>query len=222
MAKVKHDEFNKYLDRIGYTNKARFKWLLGRLNQYRKDRGERWVQEKWDLVCGELAVFTTGEDAVPGYGLIAQSGGTLQEKPSRADAQSILSRSLEAIEHAMEHKPIINLERVQSQPTLLWFEARGRYIRQEQYDASATWLTRVLDGPLAKMIEEHSDRLQRCPAMLPHEEHQCGNFFLKAKRGKFCSTACASREMARAKRMRDEKASQTRKKKGARHGKKGR
>lgn len=211
-ASPRDDEFNKYLARVGYAQKDRWKWLLRRVNHYRIDNGESWLRSEWDIVCGELAAFTLGKTSAPGWGVIALSGGVFTDKPTHAEAKAVLDSCLRKIEDAVDHKPVL-LPAVRIESRLDWDEQTSHYHRSEVYDDLTTWLDRVL-YPLAQMVYEDGQRLRRCPSQQPHGPHPCANLFLHAKRGKYCSSTCTSREMSRARYLREEDAKRVQARKG--------
>lgn len=211
-ASPRDDEYNKYLTRVGYAKQDRWKWLLRLVNRYRIDHGESWLHSEWDIVCGELAAFTLGKTSAPGWGVIAQTGGVFTEKPTHAEAQAVLDSCLRKIEDAADHKPV-EFPAVRVVSRLDWNEKTSHYNRSEVYDDRTTWLDRVL-YPLAQMMRDDGDRVRRCPSQQPHGPNPCANLFLHAKRGKYCSSTCTSREMSRARYLREEDAKRVQARKG--------
>lgn len=211
-APPRDDEYNKYLTRVGYAKKDRWKWLLRLVNRYRKDHGESWVDGEWDIVCGELAAFTLGKTSAPGWGVIALTGGVFTEKPTHAEANAMLDSCLRKIEDAADHK-LVEFPAVRVVSRLDWNEKTSHYNRSEVYDDRTTWLDRVL-YPMAQMMRDDGDRLRRCPSQQPHGPNPCANLFLHAKRGKYCSSTCTSREMSRARYLREEDAKRVQARKG--------
>jgi hypothetical protein len=119
-----------------------------------------------------------------------------------------------------EHHRTISLTPFLRKQTIKWDATAGQYRLKETWDDldRATWEDRARYA-VAHLLKAEGHRIQRCPSALPHEGKRCANYFLKSKRQKYCSKTCTSREMPRAKRLRDERPSQTRVKKGARqHG----
>jgi hypothetical protein len=195
-------DFDKYLNRVGRSSKEQWKWLLRVVNDYRKDKGESWLPGEWDIVCGELAAFTLGDRSLPGYGAMTMTKGKFDNPPKQADAKEILDTVLKLVDAAVEHRPV-TLQTLSIQPSLHWKDQLGRYVLSAGCDEDATWPDRVL-YPLAQLVSEEGHRLRRCLSKRPHEGKACDNYFLKAKRGKYCGPACTSREMSRAKRLREQ------------------
>ena len=78
---------------------------------------------------------------------------------------------------------------------MTWDSRTDRYHLWEEIEG-ATWEDRARYA-LGQLLKEDGHRLRQCPAKLPHSRKACRSFFLKAKRGKYCSRPCASREMTR-------------------------
>ncbi|MEP6960004.1 MAG: hypothetical protein ABI980_14845, partial [Nitrospirota bacterium] len=138
----------------------------------------------------------------PGWGAITLTNGVLDDKPSSAQVAIVLDRFIEMVEAVANGQPL-TLNKICITPSLLWLEPKGPCVLFQEVDDRASWLDRCA-YPLAKMLSEDGPRLRRCPSKLAHDRHECLNFFIKAKRGIYCSRACTSRVMSR--RFRDGKA----------------
>jgi hypothetical protein len=203
------DELTKYLPRIGLSDKARLAWVIRLVNAYRQQKGADWTSGDWDNASLEIAIFAGTASALPGHGGVFRKDGRI-ERPSSEDMKTILEAAHTMIANAGQRKPItvgplsINYE-------MTWSKEAGRFLLRE--DIEGRW-TQKVGYALARLLMGEGHRVERCPVRLPHDAKQCGAFFIKAKRGMYCSTACASREMTRRKRSKGQN------QKGERHGRK--
>jgi len=194
------------MPRVGITTKDRLAWVTRTVNAYRQDQGESWSPGDWENARLELAVFTgIGKNLLPGHRGIMSGDGEIS-RPSQGEAKVILESFQRMFEDAVQHRPI-TLGPYQISHEMTWDTRTDRYHRWEEIER-ATWEDRACYA-LGQLLKEDGHRLRQCPAKLPHSGKACRKFFLKAKRGKYCSRPCASREMTR--KFREKKG-------GSRHG----
>lgn len=213
------NEYDRYLARVGHSSRDRWTWFLDVVNRYRRDQGSSWLAGEWEDLRGCLAVFSTGERSLPGYGAITTTGGILDEKPSVAEIKEVLVACVKILDCVARRQPV-TLAPITIRPCLRWIDPMKRYVLFEEPDEDATrtrsvsyqtkhgsataevadesspWIMRVC-YPLTKMISAEGARIHICSSKRPHEGKPCGNFFRKAKRGIYCSRTCTSREMTR-------------------------
>jgi hypothetical protein len=218
-----HPGYDKYANRVGgVVPTARLEWLCRLVNLYRTHRGATWLPGDWDNVRSELAVAAGIGDSLPEWGGTELTrSGEIVDRPSREETDAILARLHQMVDDAVQHKPLIPT-RFRIRQESRWNTDEGRYRPHPQWEDldRATWDDRVR-YTVAHLLTDEGLQVARCPAKLAHEETECGNYFLKNQRQKYCSKTCTAREMARAKRQRDADLSHTHaRKKGAKHGRK--
>jgi hypothetical protein len=220
-------QLDKCLHRVGGGKPLqRLRWVLGIVNQFRGHREQTWSSGDWENASLELAVFSAVGKTMPGWGVLPSDCGVINEFPSREETEIILQRMEQMVKDAQARRPIRMVKSATGREPnmawkhlpdeLIWNPRTKRYVRV-LYDDRATWQDRVT-YPLFHLLLDEGHRILTCSSKLPHQGKLCGNYFVKAKRGKYCSASCTAREMTRAKRGRDEKAKQQRQKKGAMHG----
>jgi hypothetical protein len=190
--RAESEQLKKYLPRVGTKTKDRLKWVLQKVADYRRDSGADWSPGDWENACLEIAVFT-GIKNLPGHGGIPMTDGKI-DHPSQNEAKTILIIFQGMIEDALHHKSI-TLGEFHTKREIFWSQQAGRYFLWEDIE-DATWQAKARYA-MALLLKEDGHRLQRCPAKLAHSGKPCRKLFLKAKRGKYCSRQCASREMTR-------------------------
>ena len=201
---------DQYLNRVGVAPLHRLKWTLGIVNRFRESHGGNWSPGDWDNARLELAVFAGIGITMPGWGGIPLVEGSISEQPSLDEAKAALTHMQRMVENAEARKSIrlglsLPLE-------LMWNPKRERY-SVETHDQRATWPDRIAYSLFYLLLDE-GYRIRRCPSKLPYQGTPCHTYFLKAKRAIYCSIACASREMTRAKRARDESSNRPPSKRG--------
>ena len=194
-------EFERYLARVGATPAARLAWVLRVLNGYRTHQGMDWLPGDWDNLTRELAFFAGIGNAVTGWGGVSFLNGEITERPSPKEAKAILASFQQMVDDAEHHRPL-PVPTFEIKQEFRWSPNFRKYLLEGEHPERATWEDRARYA-LVHLVKEEADRIQRCPARLPHEGKKCFALFLKSKRQKYCSKSCMSREMTRAKRQRD-------------------